>query len=118
MQFKHGKVVVQRLAARRPWPARRSMRRTCTDTTVLVAGPLTRIGPNDLVTSDAEALRRMWAVRSPYKKGSFYDAIRFDPARPNLISMRDDREHETLRAKMASGVSMNLTPHALCSTRR
>jgi hypothetical protein len=46
----------------------------------------------------------MWAVRSPYKKGPFYDAVKFDPSRDNIISMRDDRAHEMLRAKMAAGV--------------
>jgi hypothetical protein len=67
-------------------------------------GSLVRIGPNDLVTNDPDVLRRMWAVRSPYKKGSFYQAVRFDPTRDNLISMRDDQAHSELRAKMAAGV--------------
>ena len=65
-----------------------------------------RIGPNDLVTNDAELLRKMWAVRSPYRKGPFYQAVRFDPTKDNLISMRDDEAHNTLRAKMATGVSL------------
>lgn len=47
----------------------------------------------------------MWAVRSPFRKGDFYDAIRFDPARDNIISMRDDVAHNELRAKTAIGVS-------------
>ncbi|KAM0327966.1 hypothetical protein ACHAQA_005365 [Verticillium albo-atrum] len=68
-------------------------------------GPVVRIGPNDLVTNDSEILRRMWAVRSPYRKGSFYDAVRFDPTRDNIISMRDDHAHNELRAKMAIGYS-------------
>lgn len=46
----------------------------------------------------------MWAVRSKYKKGDFYDAVRFDPSRDNIISMRDDEKHNILRAKMAAGV--------------
>ena len=52
----------------------------------------------------------MWAVRSPYKKGEFYDAVRFDPTRDNLISMRDDDRHNELRAKMAAGVSVHGPP--------
>ncbi|KAK6224732.1 cytochrome P450 [Colletotrichum tabaci] len=68
-------------------------------------GPVVRVGPNDLVTNDSDLLRRMWAVRSPYCKGAFYEAVRFDPARDNLISMRDDHEHNELRAKMAIGYS-------------
>lgn len=47
----------------------------------------------------------MWAVRSNYKKSAWYDAVRFDPSRDNIVSMRDDDLHNTLRAKMAAGVS-------------
>ncbi|OLN97575.1 Pisatin demethylase 4 [Colletotrichum chlorophyti] len=68
-------------------------------------GPVVRIGPNDLVTNDSELLRRMWAVRSPYRKAAFYQAVRFDPTRDNIISMRNDHEHNELRAKMAIGYS-------------
>ncbi|EJT78992.1 hypothetical protein GGTG_04083 [Gaeumannomyces tritici R3-111a-1] len=67
------------------------------------AGPLARIGPNTLVTNDPDVLRKLWAVRSPYKKGPFYQAVRFNPDRDNLISMRDDDEHRVLRSKMAAG---------------
>lgn len=49
----------------------------------------------------------MWAVRSPYRKAAFYDAVKFDPTRDNLISMRDDHDHNELRAKMAIGVSIH-----------
>ncbi|KAL8346870.1 hypothetical protein RB598_000642 [Gaeumannomyces tritici] len=66
-------------------------------------GPLARIGPNTLVTNDPDVLRKLWAVRSPYKKGPFYQAVRFNPDRDNLISMRDDDEHRVLRSKMAAG---------------
>ncbi|KAI6382458.1 hypothetical protein MCOR25_000750 [Pyricularia grisea] len=66
-------------------------------------GSLARIGPNTLVTNDPDVLRKLWAVRSPYKKSDFYQAVRFDPVRDNLISMRDDDEHSVLRNKMAAG---------------
>jgi hypothetical protein len=68
-------------------------------------GHVARIGPNTLVTDDPEVVKRMWAVRSRYKKGDFYDAVRFDPTRDNIISQRDDEVHNELRAKMAAGVS-------------
>ncbi|KAH6691663.1 benzoate 4-monooxygenase cytochrome P450 [Plectosphaerella plurivora] len=77
-----------------------ALKRACDD-----YGPVVRIGPNDLVTNDSEILRRMWAVRSPFRKGHFYDAIRFDPTRDNIISMRDDEVHNELRAKTAIGYS-------------
>jgi hypothetical protein len=44
-------------------------------------------------------------VRSQYRRGAFYDAVRFDPSRDNLISLRDDTAHTELKAKMAMGVS-------------
>ncbi|CAI0642619.1 unnamed protein product [Colletotrichum noveboracense] len=77
-----------------------ALKRACDD-----YGPVVRIGPNDLVTNDAEMLRRMWAVRSPYRKGAWYQAVRFDPTRDNIISMRNDHDHNELRAKMAIGYS-------------
>ncbi|KAF5520379.1 Cytochrome P450 monooxygenase lolP1 [Colletotrichum aenigma] len=77
-----------------------ALKRACDD-----YGPVVRIGPNDLVTNDAELLRRMWAVRSPYRKGAWYQAVRFDPTRDNIISMRNDHDHNELRAKMAIGYS-------------
>lgn len=73
-------------------------------------GSLARVGPNELVTCDPEILRRVWGVRSRYTRGDFYDAVRFDPERDNLISMRSDAAHKALKEKMAAGVrdSMNL----------
>lgn len=73
-------------------------------------GSLARVGPNELVTCDPEILRRVWGVRSRYTRGDFYDAVRFDPERDNLISMRSDAAHKALKEKMAPGVrgSMNL----------
>lgn len=75
-----------------------------------VLGHIARIGPNTLVTDDPEVVKRMWAVRSKYKKGDFYDAVRFDPSRDNIISMRDDEKHNILRAKMAAGVREAVYP--------
>ncbi|KAF2261392.1 cytochrome P450 [Lojkania enalia] len=68
-------------------------------------GSLARIGPNELVTDDPEVLRRMMAVRSVYTRGPWYDAMRFDPTKDNLFSMRDEVAHTKLRAKMAAGYS-------------
>jgi hypothetical protein len=69
-----------------------------------ILGSLARVGPNELVTSDPDILRRVWGVRSPYRRGAFYDAVRFDPSRDNLISLRDDAAHTELKAKMSAGV--------------
>ncbi|RMZ74477.1 cytochrome p450 [Pyrenophora seminiperda CCB06] len=68
-------------------------------------GPLVRVSPNSLVTSDPEIVRTTTAVRSPYTRGPWYDAMKFEPGRDNLFSMRDETRHTKLRAKMAPGYS-------------
>lgn len=82
------------------------------DNELMYAGSLARVGPNDLVTDDPDILRRMMAVRSPYTRGPWYDAMRFDPMKDNLLSMRDEEAHTALRNKMAAGVCI---PYVLSS---
>ncbi|OLN85443.1 Pisatin demethylase 21 [Colletotrichum chlorophyti] len=64
-------------------------------------GPLARIGPNELLCTDPDSLRKMSAVRSPYTKGDFYDAGRITPGVDNVVSMRHEGEHKAMRARMA-----------------
>ncbi|KAL2022152.1 hypothetical protein VTK56DRAFT_5981 [Thermocarpiscus australiensis] len=74
-------------------------------------GSLVRIGPDELATDDPEVLRRIMAVRSPYKRGPVktgYDAWRPDPTRDNLFSMRDDEAHARLRNQMVAGENMSM----------
>lgn len=68
-------------------------------------GSLVRIGPNELATDDPDVLRRMMAIRSKYSRGPWYNALRFEPGKDNLFSMRDDDAHLKLRNKMAAGYS-------------
>ncbi|KAF2734130.1 cytochrome P450 [Polyplosphaeria fusca] len=68
-------------------------------------GSLARIGPNELVTDDPDVLRRINAVRSAYTRGPWYNAMKFEPGRDNLFSMRDDAAHTRLRNRMAAGYS-------------
>ncbi|KAK0739351.1 cytochrome P450, partial [Apiosordaria backusii] len=63
-------------------------------------GPLVRIGPNDLLCTDPETLRRMSAVRSRYTKGVFYETGRIIPGCNNIGCERDEKRHKALRAKM------------------
>jgi len=68
-------------------------------------GPLVRVSPTELVTSDTDIVRRTTAVRSEYTRGPWYNAMKFEPGRNNLFSMRDEVGHTKLRAKMAAGYS-------------
>ena len=47
----------------------------------------------------------MYNVRSDYRRSSWYDGMRFDPTKDNLLSLRNEDAHKDLRAKMAAGVS-------------
>jgi hypothetical protein len=77
-----------------------------TDKISMDVGPLARIGPNILVTDDADLLRRISGARSPYSRAEWYDGMRLDPRVNNVISERNEKRHTALRAKMASGVSL------------
>lgn len=70
-----------------------------------------RIGPNDLLCTDPNALRRMSAVRSPYTKGDFYETGRIIPGYDNVVSQRDEAKHKALRTKMSGGVGALPLPH-------
>jgi hypothetical protein len=50
-------------------------------------------------------MRRMLAVRSPYRRSDWYIGMRFDPTRDNIESVMDDDRHTKLRSMMAAGVS-------------
>ncbi|KAI6769571.1 hypothetical protein HG530_004200 [Fusarium avenaceum] len=68
-------------------------------------GPLVRIGPNELLSTDPVVLRSMSAVRSTYTKGDFYSSGRIIPKVDNVVSERDEVKHKAMRAKMAPGYS-------------
>lgn len=73
------------------------------------SGSVARVGPNDLVTSDPELIKRMLNVRTPYKRSVWYNSMRLDPGKDNVISQRDDAIHGNLRTRMAPGVCMPWT---------
>ncbi|KAL0777984.1 hypothetical protein CaCOL14_005637 [Colletotrichum acutatum] len=68
-------------------------------------GSLARIGPNDLLNDDPALMRRMLGVRSEYRRSDWYDGMRFNPSRDNVLSCRDEDGHAKLRSKMAAGYS-------------
>ncbi len=67
-------------------------------------GSVARIGPNDLVTDDADLLIKMSAVRSPYSKSETYSGTQFDPELNHVFSERDEARHLELRRKLTPGV--------------
>src|SRR6266516_3598895 len=73
-------------------------------TFLIFGGSLVRIGPTDVLTNDYEVVRRMQGVRSPYTRSDWYIAAKLDPPHENTFSQRDEKIHNSLRAKLAAGV--------------
>ncbi|TAQ86648.1 hypothetical protein B7494_g5034 [Chlorociboria aeruginascens] len=68
-------------------------------------GPVIRVGPNELLISDPESIRRILSVRSSYTRSDLFDSTRFNPSQNNLLSQREDRIHNEIRSKMIAGYS-------------
>ncbi|KAK0644685.1 pisatin demethylase [Cercophora newfieldiana] len=67
--------------------------------------PFTRVGPQDIITGDPVFLRQIVNTHSLYQRSDWYTAMRFDPTRDNILSLRDDEMHTKHRAKLAPGYS-------------
>ncbi|CZR67450.1 related to pisatin demethylase (cytochrome P450) [Phialocephala subalpina] len=70
-------------------------------------GPLTRIGPNDLITTDVGLIHRIQAARSPYKRSRWYRGFRLAPGIDNVLSQTDDKLHTKRRAQLSLGFSLH-----------
>lgn len=68
-------------------------------------GPIVRVGPNELVTNDPVVLKRMSAVRSPYRRSAWYDGARLEPEYDSVFSETNEERHNMLRSKAAMGYS-------------
>ncbi|GKU10634.1 unnamed protein product [Fusarium langsethiae] len=68
-------------------------------------GDIARVGPNDLITSDPDLMRHMLNVRTRFQRSSWYDAMRLDPTKDNVLSQRNDDLHASTRSKMVGAYS-------------
>ena len=69
-----------------------------------------RIAPDKIMTDDPVILRHMSAPRSNFRRGTFYDGMSVDPNFNSVLSERDEKLHNTLRAKLIRGVRIYLRP--------
>lgn len=84
-------------------------------------GYLARIGPNEVVTSDPEVLRKIMSVLFAYTRGPCkplspmnlfllkrvgYHAWKLEAGKDNLFCMRDEAAHINLRNRITAGVGM------------
>ncbi|KAJ8071476.1 hypothetical protein OCU04_001796 [Sclerotinia nivalis] len=68
-------------------------------------GPLARIGPNDLICSDPDVIRRMSTAKLGYRRSRFYSSFAFNPNRDTMLSTTDEKIHADLKTKTAAGYS-------------
>ncbi|RKK82857.1 hypothetical protein BFJ68_g16399 [Fusarium oxysporum] len=68
-------------------------------------GDIARVGPNDLITSDPDLMKHMLNVRTRFQRSSWYDAMRLDLTKDNVLSQRNDELHASTRSKMAAAYS-------------
>ncbi|KAI1334087.1 pisatin demethylase [Xylariaceae sp. FL0016] len=68
-------------------------------------GSLVRIGPNSVITTDVKHAQQMEALKSPYRKGPWYDTFRFEKGKYHSFCMVDEERHAALRTKIGPGYS-------------
>jgi hypothetical protein len=73
-------------------------------------GSLVRIGPGVLLTSDVELVKRMSATKGRYGKASWVEGVRFNPYHETMFGVRDPREHDRVKARLAPAYSGRDTP--------
>ncbi|KAI0845522.1 pisatin demethylase [Daldinia vernicosa] len=70
-------------------------------------GDLFRIGPNQLMTTDVDIIRRMAHPKSAYARAPFYQTFRFNPTQDNSFSLLNDEEHTRRRTNLGPGYMGN-----------
>jgi hypothetical protein len=68
-------------------------------------GPLVRIGPNSVLTTDFRHCQKMEGHKSPYRKGPWYGTFRFQKGKEHSFAMMDEEKHTKLRTKVGPGYS-------------
>ncbi|KAJ6133778.1 hypothetical protein N7523_000100 [Penicillium sp. IBT 18751x] len=68
-------------------------------------GSICRIGPKTLLVSDADFLWKVNSVRGQYIRSVAYTAFSLERGKNNILSTRDEKRHQDLRAQMAAGYS-------------
>jgi len=71
-------------------------------------GPLVRIGPNAVLTTDFRHCQKMEAPKSAYRKGPWYGTFRFQKGVDHSFSLMDEDKHAALKTKIGPGYSANV----------
>ncbi|KAJ4355238.1 hypothetical protein N0V95_003133 [Ascochyta clinopodiicola] len=74
-------------------------------------GPIARVSPEHLITSDPDLWAHINGVRSPYRRAPwYYHAARFEPGKDNVFTECDNERHDARRKKMFAGYSGKENP--------
>ncbi|KAF1933067.1 pisatin demethylase [Didymella exigua CBS 183.55] len=74
-------------------------------------GPIARVAPEHLITSDPEIWAHINGIRSPYRRAPwYYHAARFEPGKDNVFTECDNDRHDARRKKMYAGYSGKENP--------
>lgn len=65
-------------------------------------GKVMRIGPNEVMVYDSEAMSHINSVRSAYPRGAWYASMRFDPWDHSVLSEPDTAQHDKKKARIAA----------------
>ncbi len=68
-------------------------------------GNLVRIGPDQVVTTDIDVIRKMAHSKSTYSKGPFYQTFRTIATEDHTFSLLDEGEHNRRRTILGPGYS-------------
>lgn len=67
-------------------------------------GPLVRVGPNEVLTDDPDALRQVNGARGAYARAPWYQGLKFDRF-DQMASTVDTPTHDALKARLLGGYS-------------
>ena len=70
-------------------------------------GPTVRVGPNHLITSNPDLIKKTNTVRSTYIRGQFYEGASIHSTESNILSILSETVHTRLRTQLAPGVGSN-----------
>ncbi|KAK4442519.1 Pisatin demethylase [Podospora aff. communis PSN243] len=66
---------------------------------------VTRIGPNELITSDPSVIRRIHGTRKFYPRSNWYSINRFIPGQDSMFSLVDTAAHDRVKSQTSPGYS-------------
>ncbi|RYP60133.1 hypothetical protein DL769_008262 [Monosporascus sp. CRB-8-3] len=67
---------------------------------------LARLAPNMVICNDPAELRRVLSVSSGFRRSPWYNCMRLDPSKENILCMSNNKAHQHLRTYLKPGYTM------------